>query len=83
MARMFFFKSILEEARALDKLEKCRQSNQIRSLSLLTRDDDYVSVCRLSKELIDQLEYELLPLIKPTKRRGKGLSTRVKVSASF
>lgn len=83
MARMFLFKSLLEEAHALDKLEKRRQYNQIRSLSLLTRDDDYVSVYRLSKELIDQLEYELLPLIKPTKRRSKGLSTRVKVSASF
>ena len=82
MARMFLFKSLLEEAHALDKLEKRRQSNQIRSLSLLTRDDDYVSVYRLSKKLIDQLDYELLPLIKPTKRRGKGLSTCVKVSAS-
>ncbi|KAJ8711814.1 hypothetical protein PYW08_008768 [Mythimna loreyi] len=79
MARMFLFKALLEEAHTLDKLEKRRQSTKIRSLSLLTRDDDYVSVYRLSKELIDQLEYELLPLIKPTKRRGKGLSTRIKL----
>jgi hypothetical protein len=80
MARMFLLKSLLEEAHALDNLEKRQQSARIRSLSLLTRDDDYVSIYRLSKELIDQLESDLLPLIKPTKRRGKGLTTRVKVS---
>ncbi|KAL0810556.1 hypothetical protein ABMA28_010676 [Loxostege sticticalis] len=79
MARMFLLKLLLEEAHALDKLEMRRQANQIRSLSLLTRDDDYVNVYRLSKELIDQLEQELLPLVKITKRRGKGLSTHVKV----
>nr|XP_049699849.1 uncharacterized protein LOC126055278 [Helicoverpa armigera]XP_049707585.1 uncharacterized protein LOC126056918 [Helicoverpa armigera] len=79
MARMFLLKSLLEEAHALDNLEKRQQSARIRSLPLLTRDDDYVSIYRLSKELIDQLESDLLPLIKPTKRRGKGLTTRVKI----
>ncbi|KAL0861587.1 hypothetical protein ABMA27_009086 [Loxostege sticticalis] len=58
MARFFLLKSLLEEAHALDKLEMRRQANQIRSLSLLTRDDDYVNVYRLSKEFIEQLEQE-------------------------
>lgn len=80
---MFLLKSILEEAHSLDKQEKRRQSFQIRTLSLLTRDDDYVSVYRLSKELIDQLEYELLPVMKTTKRKGTGLSARVKVSVFY
>ena len=79
MARMFLLKSLLEEAHALDNYEMRRQAYQIRALSLLTRDDDFVSVYRLTKELIDQLELELQPLIKCTKRRGKGLSPRIKV----
>ncbi|XP_049866795.1 putative nuclease HARBI1 [Pectinophora gossypiella] len=79
MARMFLLKCLLEEAHTLDNLELRRQAYEIRSLSLLTRDDNYVSVYRLSKQLIDQLELELLPIIKSTKRRGKGLTTRIKI----
>ncbi|KAL4720655.1 hypothetical protein ACJJTC_018850 [Scirpophaga incertulas] len=57
MARMFLLKSLLEEAHALDNQEMRRQASQIRILSLLTRDDDYVRVYRLSLIVLYVLHY--------------------------
>ncbi|RVE54870.1 hypothetical protein evm_000637 [Chilo suppressalis] len=44
---MFLLKTLLEEAHALDNQDMRRQPYQIRSLSLLTREEDYI-LCTLS-----------------------------------
>jgi hypothetical protein len=50
---MFVLKSLMEVSRALDKLEIRRPASEIRRLSLLTEDSNYVYVYRVSKDLID------------------------------
>jgi hypothetical protein len=80
---MFVLKSLMEVSRALDKLEIRRPGSEIRRFSLFTEDSNYLYVYRVSKDLIDQLQIELLHLLKTTTRRGKGLSAGVKVSVAF
>ncbi|RVE41631.1 hypothetical protein evm_013718 [Chilo suppressalis] len=70
---------ILKEAHNIDVSRSRRQAQFLRNLDLFTREDDYVNTYRLSEELIKQLENEVSIYLVDTKRKGKGLSNRIKL----
>lgn len=72
--------TLLREAQALDNMDARRQAREIRDLSLLIRDKDYIDVFRLSRELIDRLEIELLPFLTTRIHR---ISNRIKVRTAL
>ncbi|RVE44229.1 hypothetical protein evm_011128 [Chilo suppressalis] len=70
---------ILKEAHNVDVSRSRRQAQFLRNLDLFTREDDYVNTYRLSEELIKQLKNEVSIYLVDTKRKGKGLSNRIKL----
>lgn len=80
MARSFVLLNLLFEAHERDGYETRRQAEQIRSLPLLCRESENISIFRLSGELIDQLEQEISPIMKTVQSQGNNaLSNRIKV----
>lgn len=79
MARLFLLCHLLEEANALDLNASRRQAHDIRRLQLFTRNQDYVAIYRLSEELIETLFEDIRGFLKTPRRRGRGVSNRIKV----
>ncbi|XP_045449952.1 putative nuclease HARBI1 [Melitaea cinxia] len=69
---------LLEEAKRLDDLHKRRQSRSIRNLYKISSDRDYIRNYRLTRDLIEILEDDLMPFLPQQVRRG-GLSHHTKI----
>lgn len=80
MARWFMLESLLDEAHLMDLNDRRRQGREIRALELVRGHKDYVESYRLSEELIDNLIKDIEHLLKNPRRRGSGLSIKLKVS---
>lgn len=69
---------LLEEAKKSDNLKKARQAKQIRKFKTIFRDTDFIHIYRLSEDLINILEDDLSPYMRP-RLRSSGLTKRLKV----
>lgn len=81
-ARLIIMLTLLEEAKKNDELKKTRQAKQLRNLRHLRSDVDFIHVYRLSEDLINALESDLLPFLPP-RLRADGLTNRQKVCLKF
>lgn len=78
-ARLFVKLHLLEEAKKCDDMKKARQAKQIiRKYRTISHETDFIHSYRLSEDLINILENELTPYLRP-RIRSSVLTTRLKV----
>lgn len=70
---------LLKEAKRRDNLYKRRQGERIRNLGLLNTNKVYIRTFRLTKNLIEKLELDLIPLM-PKQILRRGLTNHPKVT---
>lgn len=80
MSRLFVFITLLRESHELDINTSRRQAENFRRVTIFNRNENYVALYRLSRELIENLLLEIRTLVPSSRRPRRRLSTKVKVS---